>query len=70
MHTVLARDLAPEAHGELLMNVLEASTCDKSFMAKTVLAFEIQCFNRKVDKTLTRYLFPDKLQKELSPHSS
>ena len=27
MHTVLARDLAPEAHGELLMNVLEASTC-------------------------------------------
>ena len=25
MHTVLARDLAPEAHGELLMNVGECS---------------------------------------------
>ena len=27
MHTVLARDLAPEAHGELLMNVGECSRC-------------------------------------------
>ena len=31
VHTVLARDLAPEAHGELLMNVLEAGTCIGNF---------------------------------------